>query len=301
MDSVDIEERLPEILTAEADRYELPVFSAQHIAESAVRKGFWRQRKVLLLAAVGLLGTTGAGGAVIAAAGHEAHDRVTVTFRLNETFPYPPTAPPAGGVQEWLRNRVHAEGLKDVDITVRQDRFAVAVKGRAADLERLRMLGLPGHLSLLRVWSSGTVPTSAQHCTELQKFGPALQLCDSSGTAVNVSGERDNADLHVVEAHAEQRSAGPDGWTVVTRLDAAGAQSLSNLSGQVIGAHERMWLSVDATVYGQPALTDAARDGVVEFGSGFTKQEATDLATILMTPGYDALANADTTVTVTGG
>lgn len=301
----DIEERLSAILLAEADRHETPVFDARGVAESAVRKGFWRRRPVVLLAAVGLAGATGVTGAVVAAGGHEHHDRVTVTFTREDNPYLPDSTPfPEGPLESWVRARARAEGLKDIEVTVRQNPPAFVVSGRAADLPRLRLLRLEGDVWMMQAQKTGspysTAPRlSPSQCVQAQEIGPPTQVCDEYGSPYTFASSA-GSDLHVVAAHAEHRRPGPGGWAVVGELDAGSAEHYRSFTAAMAMTHERMQVVLDGFVLAQPVLAQPDQTGVVESEAVFTEQQAKDLAVILTTP-RTFRQLGPTTVTVEAG
>jgi hypothetical protein len=281
-----IEQRLSEILLAEADRHEVPVFDAHGIAESAGRKGFWGRRRVVLLAAIGLVGATGGTGAVFAAGGHEHHDRVTVTFR-----PFAGEGKPdsAEALQNWVRGRVRAEGLDDVDITVRPSPLTLVVTGRAADAARLRMLGHDGHLWIGQMSQDHSrLPRRYPgECFATQPIGPPVQVCDEQGTVYSfTSVNGPDIGFGVASAHAEHRKPGVDGWAIVVQLDAGGTRQYASFTGAVAPSEGRIEPTIDGSVVlDQPTLAGPVENGVIASAAAFTEQQAKDLALDLVTPG----------------
>lgn len=285
----DIEERLSAILVAEADRHELPVFDAQGIAEDAVRKGFWRRRPAVLLAAIGLAGATGVTGAVVAAGGHEHRDRVTLTFKALVWSDQPDEQHSAEALQTWVRGRVQAEGLDDVAVAVRPDPLTLIVSGHAADVARLRMLGHEGRLFIGQAVVDHTRPPLPDPgpCTGKQPVGPPVRNCDERGdvyTFTTITGA--DGEFGVASAHAEHREPGPSGWAIVAQLDAAGTREYASVTGAVAASRGLIEPTVDGSVVlGQQMLTGPVVDGVVASAAGFTEQQAKDLALDLVTPG----------------
>lgn len=285
-----IEEQLTAILTDEADRHELPVFSAPAIAESAVAKGFRRRRRILLIAAIGLAGATGAGSAVVAAAGHHGGDRVTVTFQQGTTgwvHPPPPITADPALVRDWVLRRAQTEGLTGIDVTVRQDPFALVVTGRAADVTRLRMLGMPTDLMLAQARSdpfeSNDHALAPSQCVEKSDIGPDGLLCDRNGHGYTFQVSRDDG-AQAVSAHAVRRGPGVRDWAVVVQLDAAGTQTYRRLTEDRSTADDRITVDAGPFHLGDPLISQPLRDGVFESGTGFTQQQAKDLAVDLMDP-----------------
>ncbi|GAA1968583.1 hypothetical protein [Catenulispora subtropica] len=303
----DIEERLPAILGAEADRHEVPVFSARAIAENAGRKGF-RRRPVLLLAAIGLAGAAGATGAVVAAGGHGDGDRVTVTFKGGGIW-VSHTPPKVDAVLSWVRSRVRAEGLKDVKVSMpSQDPPTIVVSGHAADLPRLRMLRLPGAMSLIEMERSAPADSTTAPVMDAKfcgggglEYGITVPVCDENGHVYSSFIEAGDS-LHVTEAHAEQRRPGPGGWAIVARLDAAGAVRYASFLATVAKAQDPGEVAIDGYPVAQwvPGQPQPAQTGVIVSEPVFTEQQAKDFAVILTKP--MALPEwGDVTVTVTPG
>jgi hypothetical protein len=308
----DIEEKLIGILTAEADRYDVPVFSAQRIAENAVRKGFWRQRRVLLIAAIGLAGLGGAGGVVVSAAGH-GEARVTVTIREDNrglpSTPGPVTANPEE-VRQWVLDRTRAAGLRDVEVTVHQTPFAIALTGRASDAERMTMLGMPanlffGEMGTYSPAGGGAVPPSSpasspasSPCVEKQPIGPDVQICDENGHRYDVVGIRSDA-LKVAAVQAVRRGTGPRDWAVVIHLDRATTGHYSVFNENSAVRPERITVQAGQIALVQLTAAGQLGSGVIESAAAFTEQQAKDLAVDLLDPAPPGDLPAVLTTTVT--
>lgn len=295
----DIEEKLTRILTAEADRYDIPVFSAQRIAENAVRKGFWRQRRVLVIAAIGLAGLGGAGGAVVSTAGH-GEARVTVTFQTDRQWHSSASAASVKpeDVRAWILGRAKAVGLRDVEVTVRQQPFALILTGRASDTERLKMLGMPTGLFFGEMGADPSVTVPADHCVEKPDIGTTVQDCDPNGHPYVSSGSADD-DLTAAAAQAVRRGPGPHDWAVVIHLDAATTRTYSAFTGDRAAPGERISLQAGLIPLAEPTVTGRVSDGVIESDAAFTEQQAEDLAVDLLNPAPRGLYPPLLNVTVT--
>ncbi|NUP48692.1 MAG: hypothetical protein HOW97_15510 [Catenulispora sp.] len=302
-----IEEKLTAILTDEADRHDVPAFSAHAIAQSAVAKGFWRRRHVPLIAAIGLAGATGAGGAVVAAAGHDGGGRVTVTFQQDTTgwvHPPPPITVDSAVVRDWVLRRAHAEGLTGIDVTVRQDPFALVVTGRAADATRLRMLGTTTDVLFAEARSVSSETDdhllAESRCVQKSDIGPDQPLCDRNGHGYTFVISHDGR-ARAVSAHAVRRGPGVRDWAVAVRFDAAGAEAYRRQAEDrpdQSTADQRITVEAGPFHLGDPVISQPLTDGVFESATGFTRQQAQDLAVDLLDPSpEDGLLLLTATVT----